>query len=343
MLTRRSAVARFLGGLAASAVSGAAHAQVQPRFARPALYSAGRGGVSLVIMRNGVILDDHYPNGGGPDVAHDLGSGSKAFAGVMAAQLVRHRLLELDEPVALTIGGWGADPRKSNATVRQLLNLTSAIGVGYVAGEAPPTLTAISAAAQAEPGQLFLFDNAPHQIFAELVRRKLFAAGRGEDPAAYFTQGVLEPIGCAPVTWKRDADGTPWLATGAACTARAWAAFGEFVRRRGVWRARTLVSTRILDEMVQGSPASGLRYGLGWWLASAPSTPAGHPALSISDIWREGAGLPPDVLMAAGEGGQRLFVVPSRRLVIVRQAVASEAQRAAWSDTAFLRLVLAEA
>jgi len=55
------------------------------------------------------------------------------------------------------------------------------------------------------------------------------------------------------------------------------------------------------------------------------------------------AGLP-TVHMAAGAGNQRLYLVPDRDLVIVRQAdgiLASMAgDRTDWSDAAFLRLIL---
>jgi hypothetical protein len=48
--------------------------------------------------------------------------------------------------------------------------------------------------------------------------------------------------------------------------------------------------------------------------------------------------------MAAGAGNQRLYLVPDRDLVIVRQAdgiLASMAgDRTDWSDAAFLRLIL---
>jgi hypothetical protein len=41
--------------------------------------------------------------------------------------------------------------------------------------------------------------------------------------------------------------------------------------------------------------------------------------------------------MAAGQGGQRLFIVPTQGLVIVRQSRSLEAS--SWSDAQFLSLI----
>jgi hypothetical protein len=57
-----------------------------------------------------------------------------------------------------------------------------------------------------------------------------------------------------------------------------------------------------------------------------------------SDLWRMNPPAPADLAMAAGEGGQRLYIIPSANLVIVRMARTLEPHD--WSDGLFLTLVL---
>jgi CubicO group peptidase (beta-lactamase class C family) len=179
-------------------------------------------------------------------------------------------------------------------------------------------------------------------VFVEFARRKLANAGAPQEVDQYLRQYVLDPIGAPLVMFKRGGDGNLWLGAGATATARSWAAFGELIRRGGVWRAQHVLEPAVYREMVMGRAVSGMRYGLGFWLGMATATndpvPDGAP-----DIWQLGAGVPVDTIMAAGAGAQRLYAIPSRRLVIVRQGNPNPPDgAAAWSDSAFLRLVLAQ-
>lgn len=377
MTTRRTLLTGALGASLAAAFADRASAQAvgagagdiaaAARFSEAASYSAARGGVSFLVMRTGVVLTEDYPNGGGLGLAHNIFSGTKSMAACLAGlqipttvtvtvgrgkrkrserRRVMRPLVALDQPAAETLTEWANDPRKSQITPRQLLNMTSGLAIGLTPGSAPDAAAALAAPMADGPGMRFVYDNAPYQAFAELARRRLVAAGLATDPAAHLQSGVLDEVGCTPLRFRRGGDGLAWLATGAETTARGWAAFGEFVRRRGLWRGRFLVRESFMLEMGFGSSASMGRFGMGWWTANAGPGAAPDMAGRVSDLW-EGRGVAPaDTLMAAGAGGQRLFVIPSRRLVIVRQArpPADPAAAAAggddWSDLAFLSMVL---
>jgi hypothetical protein len=56
-----------------------------------------------------------------------------------------------------------------------------------------------------------------------------------------------------------------------------------------------------------------------------------------SDLWRASSPAPIDLAMAAGEGGQRLYLCPSEGLVVARQSLSDT--RSGWSDAEFLRLI----
>ena len=326
----------FLSTMGACSVMSAssarfARAQTQRRFAAAARYSADNGGASFIVVRNGVVLGEVYPDGGDPEARLPLGAATHAFAPLLAAALVHDNLLALDEPAALTLGEWGADPVKSVIAVRALLNGTS--GLAFANGGAQDAPTALLLAPQDQPGARFIDDAAPYIIFTELARRKLAAGGADPDPALYLTERVLTAIGCTPIGWTRGPDGAPRFDTGAYVTARGLACTGELIRRAGVWRGEQLADAYALGDALRGSFVEP-RAGIGFWLAA----PSRQPISLNSDLWRAQSPAPSDLAMAAGNGGQRLYIAPSRALVVVRLAHNDNAS-ASWSDAQFLSLL----
>jgi CubicO group peptidase (beta-lactamase class C family) len=308
-----------------------ARAQTIGRFAEAARYSADRNGAALIVVRHGIVLAEDYP--GGPAAARwPIGAGTRVFAPLLAASLIADDLMTLDEPVALTIGDWGAHPVKAMISIRSLLS--GASGVAFGRGQ-HDLAAAIAAEPSDPPGVRFHDDEAAYLIFVEIARRKLAGAvGRDPDPARYLTSRTLLPIGCVPIGWARDQSGAPRFDTGAAVSARGWAQVGELIRREGVWRAQQLADANTLREAVRGSFAES-RAGFGLWLASS-----GRPQDRLdvdTDLWRASSPAPMDLAMAAGAGGQRLYMSPSEGLVIARLARSDDDQP--WSDAQFLSLI----
>jgi len=71
---------------------------------------------------------------------------------------------------------------------------------------------------------------------------------------------------------------------------------------------------------------------------------------STLDLGAHGAEFPPDLVLAGGAGDQRLYVIPSKKLTIVRlasftlrDALIERREGKTWSDTAFLKAVLSGA
>ncbi|MGH6950223.1 MAG: serine hydrolase, partial [Vitreimonas sp.] len=264
-----------------------------------------------------------------------IGAGTRALAPLLVATMVEDRLLNLDEPVALTLGDWGAHPLKAIISIRQLIS--GASGVAFPENARDHSLTAAMAIEPTDPpGVRFRNDPAPYLLLAEIARRKLLNSTRfSYDPAIYLTERTLLPIGCVPVGWARGADGAARFDDGATVSARGWAAVGELIRREGVWRAQQLASSRALGEALRGSFAES-RAAFGLWLA-APARSRDDLGVD-TDLWRASSPAPADLAMAAGNGGQRLYISPAEGLVVVRQSRSLDSN-ARWSDAQFLSLV----
>ncbi|WP_027881944.1 serine hydrolase domain-containing protein [Meiothermus rufus] len=331
----------LLKGFLAALGLGSRANPLNPRYHRlAAAYSAAHRGIALLVMVEGQVVFEDYPNQGQPQRAHELASGTKSFWGVLAVAAQQDGLLTLDEPLAQTLEEWRADPWRSQISLRQLLNLTSGIPGGRLAR--PPTYAeAIKTPAEAPPGTRFSYGPIPFQVFGEVLRRKL-----GGDPLEYLQRRIFRPIGLEYAFWRRGPDGLPHLPSGAFLTAQNWALFGELVRRGGLWRGQRVVEAGLLEACFVPSGVNPL-YGLTWWLAR-PIDPAQRRALGPTgralDPLASTPGLPDDLVLAAGAGDQRLYVSRKLGLVVVRQAEgiadALLGQRSGFSDAVFLRLLL---
>lgn len=224
---------RFLPLLSAAAAV-AAEPVNDPRFQAAADLSRQAQGIALLVMLDGKIVFEDYPNGGAVTRATELASGTKSFSGVLALCAVEDGLLTLDEKAADTLPEWRDDPRRREITIRQILTLTSGIPGGASAletGRVPSYAEAVAVKATAEPGEKFSYGPQPFQVFGEIWRRKL--AARDETGMRYLERKILEPLGIKPARWRMGGNGQPNLPSGAALTARDWAKFGEAVRLDG--------------------------------------------------------------------------------------------------------------
>ena len=118
---------RLLACLLLLAAAGAQAETLNPAAVRRAAkYSAEHRGTSFLAIQNGKTLLEDYPGRASADTPQRIYSGTKAFWNLAALAAAEDGILNLDERVADTIASWRKDPRKSQVTIRQLLDFSSA-------------------------------------------------------------------------------------------------------------------------------------------------------------------------------------------------------------------------
>jgi CubicO group peptidase (beta-lactamase class C family) len=255
---------------------------------------------------------------------------------MLAAAIEDGLVKSLDEKVSDTISEWKNDKEKAGITLRQLLSLTSGIDAGQI-GRVPTYAEAIGSPMKYPVGSRFEYGPAPFQIFGEVMTRKL--KPKKETVMGYLKRRILNPIGLNVDFW-REIGGQPLLPQGASLTAREWIKFGILLRDGGKWKGKQIVRKKLLDELVVGSKANPA-YGLTFWLNRVGGTGRAGRAIggnAVEEITASGIAEPAsDLFMAAGAGNQRLYIIPSQNLVIVRQG-----RMGGWEDREFLKRLLLE-
>ncbi len=224
---------------------------------KAAAYSASHEGVSLIIMMEGAVTLEEYPNGGSANIAWQIASGTKSFWGPLALVAEKEGLFTLDELVSDTIEEWKTDPMRSQIKVRHLLSLAS--GIPNSLEIAAPYSSAIQFKTTNEPGKVFQYSGVSYQCFGEFLKRKL--ASKKMSPLDYLKADIFEPIGLTLDSWNTGTDGNPTMPFGAHLSAREWAKYGELIRLGGKWKGKEIIPAATFPQCFRGS-AANRSYGL---------------------------------------------------------------------------------
>lgn len=298
-----------------------------------AAYSRNAGGTSFLAVQNGqTVLEWNASEG------QKIYSGTKAFWGLAALAAEEDGLLDLDENVANTIVAWRNDPRKAQITIRQLLDFSAGLDpVARLHSDNPGDRDAIAIRAPivASPGSAFIYGPAALQVFHAVMKEKL----RGESPTRYLERRVLRRLGLGSQRYLKDSAGNPLLAAGWILSARQWAKIGEAALNGGA----PVVGGGSMAQAWRGS-GPNRAYSLGWWNnRQAPGGREFDIEANLVGKWhRQSWGgtvlcrnAPSDLVACIGSGYQRLYVIPTMNLVVVRNGSGRR-----FSDAQFLRILV---
>ncbi len=313
----------------------------QSSLSRAGQYSAAHQGKAFLVVQHGAKIFENYPNGGSPGERCKIYSGTKSFWIVAAIAADEEGIAPLGERASDTLREWRSDPRKARITLRELLQFTSGLEpIFHLHSDDYPdrNAVALNASCVAQAGERFIYGPAPLQAYGEVLRRKL--AERHLTPIQYLERKVLAPMQLGTQAYKPDRKGNPLLASGFRQTAEEWSRMGALVLRRGA----PVVAPGRMSECFHGTDANPA-FGLGFWNNREAAQP-GAREFDIEEMlelpwerqdWRNACicrDAPADLVASIGSGYQRLFIVPSMDLVVVRIGTGGH-----FSDREFLRLL----
>lgn len=274
----------------------------------------------VVIEKGQVVVDQAWPGpaddpvfsnflyGPAADGAllEDVASQQKSFVAVLAAIAVDKGLLDVEEPVSTYLGtGWSKAAPQQEARIRVVDVLTMSSGLDEAFGYVAP------------PGTTFFY-NTP--VYA--VTKHIVTAAAGQSLETITRDWLTAPIGMTNTAWRKRPAALAAVGnvTGLVTTPRDVARFGLMVLRGGVAEdGGRVVSKTQLDALFARSVANPA-YGRLWWLNG------GRYGMRATGLRIEGPLIPTapaDTVAALGAFDRRLYVAPSRDLVVVRTGAAT--------------------
>jgi len=307
-------------------------------------YSDQHYGRAVLVMEGDRVIWERYRRGLHPDEPKQIFSGTKTFLCAVAVAAETDGLLDLDQPASVWLTEWQDDPAKATITGRQLLQQTSGLEQDFPRSAIDairpfPRIGdkqswAVAQPAVSTPGERFDYGCMHMLAFSELVERAI-----GETALAYLERRIFEPIGLEHGPWKHDPSGNAMFAVGATLTARDWARFGVLMRDDGASESEQVLPPGALSACSEGSEANAA-YGLALWLNQPIDADLVERLPGSFHYFHPEAALlpggPDDLVAALGWRHNRLYVIPSQDLVIVRYG----RWQGGYRDAEFLALLL---
>jgi CubicO group peptidase (beta-lactamase class C family) len=277
---------------------------------------------AVVILNEGRIIAERYAPGYGVDTPILGFSLSKSVINALAGILVRQGRLKPGERAPVAAWSDPKDPRHI-ITVEQLMRMTSGLdldeeNVGFANPSDRMLYLARDMAGFAEqarllapPGTRWAYSSASTHIVAQIIRDR--TGGKPLDALELAQRELFGPLGMRSPVVELDSTGTMIGSHYMLATARDWARFGQLYLDDGVVDGR-----RILPEgWVEFSARNtlGTNYGAGFWTNRTTAREAEA---------RVAAGMPRDAYFASGNLGQRIVILPSQHMVIVRMGNATD-------------------
>ena len=271
-------------------------------------YGQGSETTALLVVQNGRIVAERYRPDFDMHTSQRTWSVAKSIAGSVIGAAVQQGLLRTDAPAPVPEWRSPGDPRRA-ITLDQLMRMASGLHSDFPGNRTDDLYFGGVAVADqiaawplvAPPGTRFRYAN--NDTLAA-IRALQHVLGDGDDSRRFPFRALFWRIGMTRTVPETDWRGHFIMSSQVWTTARDLARLGLLYQNDGVWQGERILPAGWRDYVGRhgpAQPAGGEGYGATWWTFAADS------------------GLPRDAIVAQGNRGQYLAVIPSRSLVVVRR------------------------
>ena len=272
---------------------------------------------AFIVVYKGQIVAERYMPGITKDTQLESWSMGKSLTATLLALLVRDGTYRLEDPAPVPEWQAPGDPR-SRIRIVDLMHMSS--GLRFIAGQDPDYTPSkgypdhmyiytgavdafkysISRPLQFSPNTEGRYRNSDPLTIGWLI--KVAVRKRGEEYLTFPQLALFDRIGIRKQVLETDPYGNFLLTGYDYGTARNWARLGLLYLQDGVWQGQRLLPEGWTKFVSTPAPAwkQPVYGGLFW--------------INGDDAWN----IPKTSYFANGAGGQRMFIIPSHDLVVVR-------------------------
>lgn len=273
---------------------------------------------SFIILHDGKIVVEEYMNNHDINKLWYWASAGKTLTATLSGIAQEEGLLNINNKVSDYLGtGWTSAPleKENLITCKHLLSMNSGLDDSSDAVE-PEDLQYI-----ADAGSRWAY----HNVYKKM--QDVIAEASNTSFKNYFNDKLRDKIGMsgAPNTWLQLNDfNVYWSDT------RSMARFGLIIYAKGKWGNTQIISEDFINEATNTSQNINKSYGYLWWLNGKSSYHL--PASQLEFPGKLVPNAPDDMFAALGKNDQKIYVVPSKKLVVIRMGEAADNETFALSS-----------
>ena len=267
---------------------------------------------SFMILINGKIVMENYFNNHAQNSLWYWASAGKTLTTSLVGIAQQEGLINTNNKVSTYLGNnWTSAPlaKENLITLKHLLTMTSGLDDTLGDDVTPSNLVYV-----ADAGTRWAY----HNVYVKL-QDVVENATPNHTWATYFNEKLRDKIGMATNgVWYNNPDGTRIYFS----TTRSMARFGLLALNKGKWDQTTVVNQDFFNLATSTSQNINAAYGFLWWLNGKSSY---H--LPQSQFQFNGSLIPTgpiDMYCALGKNDQKIYVVPSMKMVVIRMGDAAD-------------------
>ncbi len=265
-----------------------------------------KGTKGFLLLKDGRIVIEAYFNGSDASSSNTWNSAGKTLSAFTVGLAQQEGFLSLEDSSSGYLGrGWSSLNPGEEAKITIKHHITMTTGLDYNVTNQNCT-DAECLDFLNEPGSFWYYHNAAYTLNHAIVESAV-----GEDYDSYFDTKLKNAIGM---------DGS-WVQLGYLriyfSTARSMARFGLLNLNKGKWEdTQLLTDASFFNEMTTTSQDLNKAYGYLWWLNGKDSFKSPGSELAFPGKLIPNA--PDDLIAGLGKNDQKLHIIPSEGLVLVR-------------------------
>ncbi len=273
---------------------------------------------SFMILVNGRIVLEEYFNGHNATATWPWNSAGKTLVSTATGIAQQEGLLDINTKASQYLGaGWTVAPlaKENLITVRHLLTMTSGLN------DSSELVIRANLRYMADAGTRWSY----HNVFQKLM--DVVGAASGQTYENYFNARLKNKLGMDGF-WNYGLIFTVYHSN-----TRSMARFGLMALNNGKWNNEQIINQAFFNDAINTSQSINPSYGYLWWLngksgAMIPGGQTFYPGTLVPNA-------PADMYAAMGAEDQRIYVIPSKKMVVIRMGDASDPQNPNFAVSGF--------
>jgi CubicO group peptidase (beta-lactamase class C family) len=278
-------------------------------------YLALKNSKSFIILVNGRIVMENYFNGHSASSPWYWASAGKTLTSTVTGIAQQEGLININNRVSTYIGtGWTSETlaQENQITCKNLLSMNSGLD------DTTDDVTPAKLIYKADAGTRWAYHNAYVKL------QDVIAAASGQTWSSYFNSKLKDKIGMTGA-WIQDGNNSVYWST-----TRSMARFGLLMLNKGKWDTNVVLNETYYNEATNTSQNINLGYGYLWWLNGKSTYHLPQSQLQFNGSLIPSG--PNDMFMALGKNDQKIYVIPSKKMVVIRMGDAADGSNFALSN-----------